>query len=565
MAQVISAEHVSPRCIKVVFDDEMRVDSSLIDTAQYSVAAGAVTITSIIVPTAHDQPYVAPNPSGGAPLWVYLMLGSNPYLAGNPVNILVNTLGLGPKDYQGLNLTSGTTTCATVTPTEVTYWSDPGLRVAEALEDELPKLGRAKWGAAQPWNYGTALAMSKLADITSGGNLAKLATAIAGPIETGYSGTYLGSGGFSMPEVPIPGVGDTFQLTLNGIPQHAEKLWGPSNGVNALFRTSIPYHSHGATIIIASESTESAVSGVLDTDQWLAPDSGKDRLLRLLTAPPTGATVWAVYYPRQSLLRIDREIIAYHESDLSTMTCTIAGRAQLSSALGNHVIGAFVEDVWATSTVGRTSYNLHVFGASGRPLEYLGRDSGVPKDENPSMSDTEFRRAIFNTAVTMRATNPTAVLAIRYIYHDLWKYVLVGEDPRWPGHLTIWYSTDAIGRQWDTWPAVEPWETWLDNLSYIDGFPLTGYYDTYLRNPIGDPPHYGDFYLTDHTEDPELAPFPIVLSGPDIGLIGTPAPYLPDPASVSADYLNYIVRPYGLERALPVGTGVLLLDFAWAT
>jgi hypothetical protein len=228
----------------------------------------------------------------------------------------------------------------------------------------------------------------------------------------------------------------------------------------------------------------------------------------------------------------------------------------------SHAAGDTIEDVWASSFVGRAQYNLLAFGASDRALEYIAHDRGVPLSDNPSLSNTELRRAIFNTAVTQRTTLHTTLTAIRYLYPDLWPYTIVCEDVRWPGAIVIWYSTEVITDDVrPTAPEVEPWETWIDHLAWPDGFPLELFYDTYLRDPVTDVTYDGDYFLTSGAEDPDSWPFPVVVSGPDISIIGTPAPKIPAPVWVSSEYRSYLVRPPALDRALPIGVGVLLLDY----
>lgn len=570
MTDVIGGEHISPRCIRIDFDGPMRNNADLTNAANYTVGAGSPTVLGVYVPTAQQAPYDIgdPNPNGGKPFNVYLVLDSDPYLVANPILVTVDNAGAGdPVDYYAAALLGIDHTNVITLPTyPVTFWEDDGVRVRQAFDEELPKLGKPKFGPSQPVNRSMALAIAKLADMVSGGSLGVLGGAIDGPLDTADSleseGYFVG--GFGEPEPVEPGVGDTLTFADGRIPFHIDKVWGNCDGINTLFRTSISYHSFCCMVLLVPPEKYDNLGGEIALTSWFSPDSGKRRLLRLTTAPMLGWSVIAIYIPRQSLLRIGKEIIAYHESVLATGTAIICGRSQLCSTLESHAIGDILQDVWCESFIGRASYNLLTFGASGKALEYTAQDMGLSRSDNPSVCDTELRRMVFNTAVTPRATFPTALLAFRYIYPDLWKYCIVGEDPRWPKCLVVWYHNEQINFDTDVAPGVEPWETWLDHLAYSDGFPTDTLYATYFRDPIGDVTYDGDYYTDPADSDVEW-PYPIVISGPDIYLIGTPADYLPEPYWVNGVYKKFMRRSYGLDRVLPVGCGVLLLDFLWAT
>jgi len=586
MTDVLSGEHISPRCIELTFDGPMRNDDNLRLAANYIVGAGIPAVTAVYVPTVQAAPYslLDPNPNGGKPLSVYLLLDADPYPTANPIVVAVENIApTSPVDYDPGNVVVVNSALVATVETKVTdYWEDDGLRVSQAFEKELPKLGTAVSFASGSVNRSMALAIAKLADMVSGGSTSILDAAIVGPLDTIDSlipDTFVG--GFGEPDPIEPGIGDTITFRDGRIPWHIDKLWGVCDGVNTLFRTSIPYHPFACIIIEVPPQKYDHMGGDLEFTEWYAPNAGRERLLRVTTAPMDGYSLIAVYIPRQSIVRIDDEIIAYHESDITAGTGIITGRSQLCTPLEEHTAGTVVEDVWCTSFVNRVRYSLLAFGASGKALEYVANDQGLSRTDNPSFSDTELRRAVFNTAVTPRATFATAKLAFRYIYPDLWPYVFVTEDVRWPKCLVVWYSSERINDDIDVEPLIEPWETWLDHIAYSDGFPLDTYYHTYFRNPIGDVTYDGDYFLANPSADDEDWPYPIIVSGPDIYLVGVPAPFLPNPDPVMLDatltpvtptpvttdykYKKYMRRPYGLDRVLPVGTGVLLLDIAWAS
>jgi len=585
MTDVLRGEHVSPRCIEVVFDGPMRNNDDLRDPANYTVDIGFPAVTAVYVPTVQQAPYdpLDPNPNGGKPLSVYLLLDDDPYPVANPILVAVENIApTSPVDYYAAAVLVANTTNADTSETQASdYWEDTGLRVDQAFREEMPKLGYPKFGDNQGMNRSMVLAIAKIADMMSGGSMSILDSAIVGPLETIDSFIPDGFvGGFGEPWPVEPGVGDSFAFKDARIPFHIDKLWGNCDGTNTLFRTSIPYHPFCCDVVLVPPSKYEHIGGDLDLVDWYSPNSGRERLIKLTSAPQEGYSVIAIYKPRQSLIRIGKEILAYHESDIYTGTATICGRSQLCTDLEEHAIGDVIEDVWCTSFVGRVKYNLLVFGASGRALEYASSELGLSRSDNPTFNDTELRRAVFNTGVTVRGTLPTAILAFRYVYPDLWPYVLIGEDPRWEKCLVVWYSSEQINFDTDIVPGVEPWETWLDHLAYSDGFPMDTYTNTYFRNPITDVSYDGDYFLAGPTSDDTDWPFPVVVSGPDIYLIGTPAPSLPEPGTiyelgqappmnpaiptVNDKYRKYICRPYGLDRVLPAGTGVLLLDHAWA-
>lgn len=568
MTTVLAGYHVSPRCIRVDFDGPMRNNDDLRDASNYTIGAGSPAVTAVYVPTVQESEYdpLDPNPNGGKPLSMYLMLDSDPYVVSNPINAAVSAVGpTAPIDYYaGAVLLAPLTVSVVTCPTfDAGYGGSNGLRLSQAFS-ELSKLGKPSFGGNQPVNRSMAKAIAFIAEMISGGFLTALVGSVAGEdyVLDAVPLPGMGGGGFPGPDSIEPGLGDTIEFSE--LPIHVDKLWGPCNDSNRLFRTSIAYHSFACTVLLISRYNDDSLGRTLDPTEWYAPNSGDDRLVKLLVTPPTGSAVFVMYMAKQSIVRIDKEILAYNQSDLATNTALICGRGQLCTDLAEHTSGAVIEDVWSASAVGRVTYSLLSFGASGAALDALALDSGAHRADNPRLSDTQLRRMIFNTAVTQRATPVTAVKAFKYIYPNLWPYVFVTEDPRWPGCLVVWYSGGRVRDDIALEPDVEPWEDWLDHKSYSDGFPLCTYYATYYRDPITDVTYDGDYYLDGPGTDDTDWPYPVILSGPDIYLLGSPAPYLPLPVWVSpTDYRQFLVRPSALDRVLPIGTGVLLLDTAF--
>lgn len=577
MAELDSASHSSLYCVRANFvpgsnPAAMRVDSNTSNVSNYAVTDGGanpIIVSQVIFPSSQDQDYVAPNPSGGAPTWIYLILASVPVsgVGSLEVNSLGTLVDWGGNPFEG---DTGPGTTATVALTfsdfvDPTYWDSDGLRTAETFK-EFRKLGRLKLRSkeAQPLAYGLTHIIGKINDIMSGGLRARLNTDIEGPADP--SDWPLFAAGFSAPTVSTPGIGDTISFIDSIIPCHVDVLWGRSDGTNDLFRTSIQYHPHSCVVIQSGKETSGVYPKVLDPDEWFAPDSGHDRLLRVLSPPSEGETLIAVYVPRQSLLKIGREILAYHESDPAAGSVVICGRSQLCSEMEAHSARDRVVDVFCASFVERVKYALLAFGASGRALEYIGMDSGAPRSDNPAQTDTELRRMIFHTTVTMRATPQTVQLALRYMFPRLYYHCHVAEDPRWPGCLTLWFSEEQLQSRAEPDPPVECWETWLDHKAYPDGFPTDLYAVTYYRDTL-DPAPYGDYYVADATTIGALWPYPIVLSGPDIGILGILHTTVPPPlmnftaGTTDRTYLSYLQRPAALDKVLPCGCGVLILDY----
>lgn len=567
---IVGAFHVSTHCIRIDFDVAMaNIDFSLRGPVNYEVTGGSppyVNPDRVLTPTATSQDWFYAY-NGGLVKSVYIIYDNFDLHSAGITGIWVANSGpTYPKSlYEGLYLDVNTWAVTTYETYPTTYWSDNGLRYSQVF-DELSLTGKAKYTTAQPTNFGIASMLGKIADVVSGAALGELNADIVGQVSPAeVKDVRFGGSGFSLPKTEVPGVGDTISFGGNGIINHVDKLWGPCDGTNDLFRSSIAYHPFKCSVILVQPSLSSASSRVLESEEWYAPSSGDDRLLRLVEAPLRGATLIAVYAPKHSIVRIDREIIAYVESDLSTNTATIGGRAQLMSEIDEHKSGTIVEDVWAASFVHRAELNLYAFGASGKALEYVARDGGVPRGDNPTLDDTELRRALFNTAVALRTTIGTFEQALRYIYPDLYPYITWNEDPRWPGCITIFYnSSEPIQDLNDLQPVppIELWETWLDHTSWVDGFEVELLYDTYYRDPITDVSYEGDHYLENDTDRPDYWAYPIVLAGPNVSIMGTVSPLIPPPYTVDSSYKNYITRPKGLDRAIAAGVGVLLLDTA---
>lgn len=561
MTALSTAEHVAPRCVKLTFTGPMRNNADFRDPQYYSVNGG-VTVEHVEPQYAQSAPFVSsPSQLGGVPVAAYLLLDQNPNDAGSTIAGLSASGLTTLLDFDGLNLTAPqTVSLTTKTQQDISYWTGDGIRTKETF-NELSRVGRAKWTTAQPLNYSTAQMIGKLNDLMSGGLRAVLDTDIEGPANPMIVPTF-SAGGFASSPIPIPDIGLTISFRNNIIPCHVDKLWGVSDGSNRLFRASTTYHPHSCVLIAAEGDSDSVDQGIVDDSRWYAPNEGFDRQVIMKEAPPAGATIIAVYVPRRSLIAVGHEIIAYEESDIDNGTAVIYGRNQLMSSLEAHSSGDVIEDVWGTSFVKKAEYNILAMGGSGRALEYIGMDSGCPRSDNPTLNDTNLRRMIYHTAVTMRGTPETAREGIRYIYPRLWPNIIVGEDPRWPGCIVIWVNEDTIigDMNWITSPNVELWETWLDELSWPDGMPTELINETYYRDDGVDSAEYGDYFLADFTEDPEVWPYPIVISGNLSYLLGEIAPVIPDPASVSSAYRSYLQRPDGLNKVLPNGCGVLLLD-----
>jgi len=567
MTQLISTEHVSPACVKLTFDNSLRNDTTLRDLASYAVPG--YTVAYVFLPYAQAQEWNPLDPvseNGGSPESVYVVtsevIASGPLLAGMSASGLANIL-----DFDGNNLTGSATISTVIDDLKtITYWSQDGVRTGETF-NELGRLGRVAFTEIQPLNYSTAHMIGKVNELLSGGLISNLGSALPGPDEP-MTVTTFSPAGFSSPPVTVPGIGDPLTFKDGLVPYHVDKLWGACDGSNRLFRATLPFHTFECVLVVASGRAETADEGIVDSVRWYAPNKGHDRQIMMVEAPPKGAAILAIYLPRKSLIRIGNEIIAYDELDIDTRQAVIYGRAQLMSQLSSHDEGDIVEDVWATSFVSKAEINMLAFGASGRPLEYVAQDHGSPRSDNPTLNDTNLRRMVFHTSVNMRGVTGTVYEAIRYIYPQLWVHIVVGEDPRWPGCVTVWFSNDdQIGDlSWITSPPVEPWETWIDHISWPDGMPIDILEETYYRDDAVDDGFYGDYFLADFTEDPVGWPYPIVLSGPIVSLLGTPAPEIPPPlydgVNVDTTYRSYIQRPPGLDKALPAGCGVLLLDTA---
>ena len=563
---LIFAEHVSPKCVKLTFDGPLRNNADLRDPTQYRIDGSGITITRVEVEYSQRQPYDAGLPVvfGGAPISVYLILSANPYDAGST---LAGTAGvITTVDYDGDLL--GRYTDAAFTPllyVTPTYWTADGLCTIDTF-NELNKEGKASFTANEPLNYSSAHMIGKVSDLMLGGMVGYLASTIDGPSEPEHISTF-SPAGFASTPASIPGIGDSFTFEGSLIPCHIDKLWGNSDGSNRLFRTSISFHSHSCQIVLVDGVSDMTEVGILPDDEWYAPNSGDDRQIVIETALLEGATLLAVYVPKKSLLQIDTEILAYEESDIYAGTAVIYGRAQLSSDIVEHAIGDRVVDVWNASFVTKTEYNTLAFGASGRALEYIGQDYGCPRSDNVFLNDTDMRRMIFHTSCTMRGVTGTVQEGIRYIFPQLWKYMLVGEDPRWPGCVVIWFSGNTVIGElsWLTSPAVELWESWLDDISHADGLPTDLIAETYYRDDGTDSTVYGDFYLPTFTTTSVGWPFPVVLSGPAIHLIGLPSTTIPpafnDGGVLNTLYKDLLVRPSALDKVLPIGCGVLLLDY----
>jgi hypothetical protein len=559
-----TVEHVSPRCVKLTYDAALRNNSALRDPSEYQINGSGITITRVDVEYSQRQPYVGGGVNGGAPVAVYLILSTNPYTAGSTAAGVDAATTI--VDFTGAAL--GAPDTKTFTPVlyvEPSYWTADGVCTIDTF-NELGKEGRSDFTTDQPLNYSTAHMIGKLADMMSGGMIGYLASAIDGPAEPEHITTF-SPAGFASTPTSVPGLGSSFTFENAVIPCHIDKLWGNSDGSNRLFRTSISFRSHSCQVILAEGKSDMTEVGVLAADKWHAPNEGDDRQIVLETAPLEGATVLAVYTPQKSLLQIGSEILAYDESDIHAGTAVIYGRGQLSSDLIAHSIGDRVQDVWCASFVSRAEINSLAFGASGRALEYIAQDYGCPRSDNPFLNDTDLRRMIFHTSCTMRGITGTVQEGIRYIFPQLWKYMIVGEDPRWPGCVVIWFSSSTVigDTSWITSPAIEVWEKWLDDFSPDDGLPLDLVAETFYRDDAVDAAVYGDFYLSDYTVTSSGWAFPVVLSGPEIFLIGLPSTTIP-PAFNSGGVLNtqykdLLTRPHALDKVLPIGCGVLLLDY----
>lgn len=567
MAQLISTEHVSPACIKIKFNDALRNNADLRDTASYVVSGSVVVAVRLPYAQAQEWDPLDPEPkNGGTPEDVYVILAEPP-MSGSVAAGLSAAGAANILDFDGANLVGvATILTALFDQKTITYWTSDGTRTEETFT-ELGKLGRARFTETQPLNYSTAHMLGKLNDLLSGGLISSLGSALPGPAEPTTVTTF-SPAGFAPASLAVPGIGDPITFKDGLVPYHVDKLWGNTNGDNKLFRASLPFHPFECVLVVAAGRAETADNGIVDSDRWYAPNNGQDRQIMMLEALPKGTAIIAIYLPRKSLIRIGEEIIAYDEMDIDTRQGVIHGRAQLMSQLVEHDEFDIVEDVWATSFVAKAEINMLAFGASGRPLEYIGQDHGSPRSDNPTLNDTNLRRMIFHTSVNMRGVPGTMYEAIRYIYPQLWGYIIVGEDPRWPGCVTIWFSNDdQIGdRNWITSPSVEPWETWLDHISWPDGMPLDLLTETYYRDDAVDDGFYGDYWLWDATEDPVGWAYPVVISGSIVSLLGAPAPVIPPPfisgATIDTTYRSYIVRPPGFDKVLPAGCGVLLLDTA---
>jgi len=568
MTDVIYAEHIGAYYIRVDFDGPMRADVNLRASSNYTVS-GPTIVTDVLEQTAQSQYYLGPPIFGGAPRSVYLQCDRDVATTGASVTVTVKNAGAGdPVDYYGNLLINNSYVMSTISTVSDFYWEDDSLRVTEARK-EIGKTGaKYKSKTTTPINYSLVTMMGKLADLVSGGHLSTLNTNIDGPLEgiDALPVEGLTPGGFSPPLASTPGVGDTISFVDNKIPAHVDKLWGPCNGSNTVFRTSIFFHPQACILLYIPPAGTTETGAIIDNTDWYSPQAGKDRLIKLINAPSEGASIIAVYIPRKSLLRINEEIIAYDNSDFNAGTVEIVGREQLSTEFQEHFIGDTVEDLWATSFVGRALYNLLCWGASGTALEQRANDLALSRTDNPALTDIDLRRAVFNTAVNMRGTPGTFDQAMRYIYPNLWPHITYAEDPRWPNCVTIFFSEEVIGdTSWISEPEVEPWETWIDHIAWLDGIETDLLYDTYYRDPITDVSYFGDFFLEDGLENPAIAPYPVVMGGVPITILGMPAPNIPPISTVSSEYKNYITRPHGLDRALPCGIGVLLLDYGYLT
>ena len=564
MVQLLTVTHVSPACVRLDFDGSLRNNTDLRDETLYTVPG--YTILEVRIPLQQVAEYNSgdPNPNGGSPSAVYLLLtavGTSGSVSAGMTSTGLTTI----LEFAGSALTGTATKTLTIFDrSSVTFWDSPGLRTSEAFA-EFAQEGRVRLTSEQPLNRSLVHMIGKLNDLMAGGFTAQLAADIAGPLEPSYVATF-SPAGFANPIIPTPGIGETISFVGGRIPYHVDKLWGPSDGINTVFAASIQFHPFECELVMAGGRTGAADNGLVSPLRWYVPGGGYDRQIILYEAPPAGATIVAIYLPRKSLLQIGNEIIAYDELDRLTRTAVIYGRAQLMSTLETHLENDHVVDVWATSMVGKAEYNLLAFGASGKPLESIGLDRGSPRSDNPSLNDTELRRMIFHTSFNMRGVPGTTEEAIRYIFPDLWRYLIVGEDPRWPGCLTIWFSASSyIGDDsWITSPAVEPWETWLDHLLVPDGGTSNLLYETFLRDDGVDAEFYGDFLLETATDDPFGYAYPVLISGAPIQLLGEPAPVIPAPlvsgAVIDTTYRSYLNRPTALDKVLPIGCGVLLLD-----
>lgn len=141
---VTSVDHVAQNCVKVTFSEVMRNDAELRDAANYYFMGGSPpTVTAVVLPTTHTQPYTGGSANGGKPQWIYLITDSDVYVSGSAIVAL--SLGSSVVDYYGgLSVLGGQPVAFTAVEFRAPdYWTADSLMVRE-VKREIGRVGRIK-------------------------------------------------------------------------------------------------------------------------------------------------------------------------------------------------------------------------------------------------------------------------------------------------------------------------------------------------------------------------------------------------------------------------------------
>lgn len=511
--------HVGPRVLEIRFNKRALGNAALTTPANWTVVKTAGPGPTPLTVLTVEKPLGAPNPRR-----VYLITQETP---GDGGTYQVTAAGIVALDGAALGVSF-----VSVLTTGLRAIDDPNELKLLEMQNRMGAVKKWSIVAGRFWQ-GLVRAKSLIDGLIGGRRRVELGLDVSAATSAVAT---LSAGVIPMTEVPL----------------------GGSDGVNRTFRTQHTFDWRRVQPFRTPLPTVTFNTTPSFPDNWYAPGGGYERLFRWLDPPQRGSATVLYYTPTRGLVRIGAELAAFitSPSAIDLKQVTLVERGRIGTTAAAHLAKAPVYDYWGSSFIETLESALSYRTGVDTLLGVRGKDIGVeriPED----LDDRGFRRVLLNVGVGKKNTVQIFDTALQYLYRDIWRHTLVGEDPRWPNAVVVWYNADQILRGSANPANIEIWEDWLEEAVRQDGTePTQG--RTYLHADATDNEYVGSYLMeapSDAGDDPN---YPVIVSGEDIWVLGIPNP--PPPPAPDPSYRGLLFKPRELERILPGGVGILLLQ-----